>query len=681
MFFGRIDVYWPDGPIESYRVNKATVAVGRSTGNDIVLDTTAVSRYHITLTFQDQQVLLEDLDSVNGTYVDGQPLTAHDARVLRGGEEIQIGDIRLIFHPPAEITQLSSAGDTTQRVQLTQATYRVELDGPDMPVTPGAHVQAVLKLENTNDRTDHFTVEVDGLPKGWARLDRGEMEVTSREQAHVVISFKPLRRSETLPGEHRFTVRVRSRLQPEEPVELPMVLHVLPFSGFGMALGTPRIEDGADRFKLYLHNQGNAPLPLLLQSTDPARQLRFQLPQSRVQLGPGERQTVVGRIEPRQRRLFGAPRELEFVLVARAQDASGFLATVPGTYVERGLLPGWMPVLAVPVLIIALLALLAGLLFLVGGDDSDDEPTPPPVITAFTVTQPLLILGDSTEVSWDVTGADSVEIVAENGGVQQRYTTALADSAMPLTFDQTGLYTLTLEARRGDGLVTANAAVEVRPVVDLALDVLDADVLQRNVQHDVRITWSVSGAREFDGGYDIWLESSDRVGQLLASPLTLSGVQTLQIALQDAQSEWLVTLYARGNDDVMANVTQKLTVAAPHCDLVATSPVVVYSGPGETYPVLTNTAEIAASISPTGRDASGAWLQIVVSAEPAQMGWVPRESFMCTGFDSDRLLVVEEVSPPPPGTSPPDGAESDGAESGENVPLIPTATPLATVEE
>ena len=96
MAYGRVDVYWPDGPIESYQLEKSAVAIGRSPGNDIVIDTNAVSRYHISLALKDQQVVIEDLDSVNGTYVDGSRIKAHEPLVLRGGEEIQLGDIRLI---------------------------------------------------------------------------------------------------------------------------------------------------------------------------------------------------------------------------------------------------------------------------------------------------------------------------------------------------------------------------------------------------------------------------------------------------------------------------------------------------------------------------------------------------------------------------------------------------------
>ncbi|NLE51656.1 MAG: FHA domain-containing protein, partial [Chloroflexi bacterium] len=274
MPYGRIDVYWPDGPIESYQLNKPAIAIGRSTGNDIVLDTTAISRYHITFSVKDQAVYLEDLQSVNGTYVDGVRIPPNDPFPLRGGEEIQIGDIRLIFQSSADLT--SDFGDTTQRIVLSQLTYRVEMEAPDMRVAPGAHVQAVLKIENLGDEMDRYFVELEGLPKTWVRIDRLELEVDPGDTAQVIISFKPLRRSESAPGEYPFMVRVRSRSNPAQTIDVPSTLRVLPFSGFGMALVPLSSPDG--RFTLYVHNQGNAPLPLVLRGTDTARRLQFDLP-------------------------------------------------------------------------------------------------------------------------------------------------------------------------------------------------------------------------------------------------------------------------------------------------------------------------------------------------------------------------------------------------------------------
>ncbi len=49
------------------------------------------------------------------------------------------------------------------------------------------------------------------------------------------------------------------------------------------------------RFKLYLHNQGNAALRLSIQGTDPDhRRSGFNCLPPRFNLAPGERQTLIG---------------------------------------------------------------------------------------------------------------------------------------------------------------------------------------------------------------------------------------------------------------------------------------------------------------------------------------------------------------------------------------------------
>jgi hypothetical protein len=671
MFYGRVDVYWPDGPVESYRLLKPTIAVGRSTGNDIVLDTTAVSRYHITLVFRDQQVYLEDLGSVNGTYVDGLPLETHTPRVLRGGEEVQIGDVRLIFHPPFEDATVPREAETTQRVVLSQPTYRIELEGPDIAVAPGAHAQAVLKVENLTDAADSYFVEVDGLPKGWVRLDRVEMELEPGEQGQILISLKPLRRSESQPGEHSFVVRVRSQSRPAETLDVPAVLHVLPYSGFGLALGNSRIESGTG-FKLYLHNQGNAPLRLSFQGTDPAQVLRFQLPAAQIQLGPGERQTLIGTITPRRRRLFGQVREHEFALLVRAQDASNFLASIPGTYVEKSLMPSWVPVLMVP-LAAASLLLFVGMLLLLFNHNDQTAPAVQPSILGFAALNPSVTLGDTVEVTWDVADAESVELFIEHGDTRQPY--PAASSLVPpvtLPFDQTGLYTLVLEARNGQLVSTAAAPVEVRPLVAMTSQVIGGSDLVYNVWQQIQVTWNVSGAREFDGGYNVWFESPNQSDPLLAAPLPLSGQRQIQIVPREGQAEWLVTLYAQGQDEVSASMTQSLPIVYPSCELRA-SRTIVRSGPAEAYPAivppLEGSSEGNLSLSPISRDPSGAWLQVMIGVDNPRPGWVLRADFACTNFDPDQLVITEDF-PPPPMPTP--------AATQENTPTPPAVTPTAS---
>ena len=91
-----------------YQLNKPTTAIGRSTGNDIVLDTTAGISHHRSLSRSTR--FLEDLQSVNGTYVTAS--ASGERSVPSARRRIPIGDIRLVF-PPADLT--SEFGDTTRR--------------------------------------------------------------------------------------------------------------------------------------------------------------------------------------------------------------------------------------------------------------------------------------------------------------------------------------------------------------------------------------------------------------------------------------------------------------------------------------------------------------------------------------------------------------------------------------
>jgi pSer/pThr/pTyr-binding forkhead associated (FHA) protein len=664
MFYGRIDVYWPDGPIESYRLNKPTIAIGRSTGNDIVLDTNAISRYHVTLLFQPQQTMIEDLESVNGTYVDNVRLKAHEPFTLRGGEEIQIGDILLIYHPPTgvETTTSTEAVESTQRVTLAQTSYQVELEGPDMSVAPGAHGQAALKIDNIGSEADRYKIEIEGLPKGWARVDHTEIEIDPGEQHQVIISFKPLRRSETQPGDYPLTVRVRSQSRANEAVELPTVLHVLPFSGFGMALNSLRTASSG-HFTLYLHNQGNAALSISLQGSDTGHELIYDLPHTLMPLGPGERRTITGSVRLRRRRWFGPEREHEFALMARAHDASGFVASVPGVYAEKGLLPGWVPVLVVPVLTLLALLVVGVILLALRANDDDQSEAQPPVINAFSASVPVVALGETAVFNWQITYADALELVVEHGGLQQRYPVNTAQTSFPLTFDQTGHYNVTLEARHKDKLSTAAASLDVQPLISFDLQVLNGPELVRNVQTDVRLTWNVTGANTLEGAYHLWFEASDQAAPLLAAPLPSTGQQDFQIVVQGDQTEWLITLYTQGQDGVVASLTHTFMPVYPICELRAEK-TLVREGPDERYQAILppqppeGSPDGTLSYSPLARDPSGGWLKVNVSVGE-KPGWVRLADFECTNFDPARLVVTTDYPPLPqltPSPQPPAGS-------------------------
>jgi len=55
-----------------------------------------VSRVHVALRRGEEVLSLVDLDSANGTYLNGQRLAPHQPRLLRDGDEIRLG--KLVMH-------------------------------------------------------------------------------------------------------------------------------------------------------------------------------------------------------------------------------------------------------------------------------------------------------------------------------------------------------------------------------------------------------------------------------------------------------------------------------------------------------------------------------------------------------------------------------------------------------
>lgn len=81
-------------PAVTFRVAPGTMkTVGRANRSDFVLDVALVSRVHCRLTSHDDGALVvEDLDSTNGTFVNGRRVRR---AVLSTGDRLRVGRIEL----------------------------------------------------------------------------------------------------------------------------------------------------------------------------------------------------------------------------------------------------------------------------------------------------------------------------------------------------------------------------------------------------------------------------------------------------------------------------------------------------------------------------------------------------------------------------------------------------------
>src|SRR5262249_54996685 len=80
---------------KTYPLAKDRVAIGRSPDCDIVLMNPSVAKYHAQLVRDGSRYLIEDLQSWNGTYVNGYQIKGRTP--LKGNDRIHVGGSILLY--------------------------------------------------------------------------------------------------------------------------------------------------------------------------------------------------------------------------------------------------------------------------------------------------------------------------------------------------------------------------------------------------------------------------------------------------------------------------------------------------------------------------------------------------------------------------------------------------------
>jgi pSer/pThr/pTyr-binding forkhead associated (FHA) protein len=79
---------------ETFELSGDRIAIGRSPDADVFLDDVTVSRNHALLVRRRDGLYLDDLGSLNGSYVNRHRIESHK---LQAGDELQIGKYKLTY--------------------------------------------------------------------------------------------------------------------------------------------------------------------------------------------------------------------------------------------------------------------------------------------------------------------------------------------------------------------------------------------------------------------------------------------------------------------------------------------------------------------------------------------------------------------------------------------------------
>jgi hypothetical protein len=638
MAYGRLDVYWSDGKFESFPLEASTVSVGRSSGCTIVLETDTISRYHFSITNDNDEIKISDMDSANGTFVDGVKLENNESRPLHGGEEIQIGHLRMIYHYADDMPTVMISDDEeadTQRFERDEVGFKVDVYPPPISVPPGAHTTIEVSLTNTSAEDKQFTIEVEGLPESWVRINRPTLLARPDEMATILINIKPVRHFESKPGDYIAQITIALKDDPEQKIVAHANVTILPFGGFGMALGN-RVIGSYEPFKLHLHNQGSAGLPLYIMGRSKDNALKFGIRQPNVVLAPGQRMVVQGDIKATHRRLIGKPTDHSFDIMVRSRDDAGFLVAECGHYINSAILPRWAAA-GVGLALLGALVLVTAFILLVAL-----SVTPKPEIAAFSVSSMQIARGDLLTLEWTATDAESYSALV-NGEPVAENIPGDATSTQIVTGDYDGDISVILVAFNKDERDDSQPVIVnvYEPLIIEYFEALPSSTLVRNVVQQITIRWRVNGATTTR------VEGLDAFSNSFSAEPSYGTEGTLADIPGVPQDDFSVTLFAVG--EVGNTLEQVINIDVIDAQCTATDDnYTLYAQPDLASNVV-STVPADVPISVDRRDETGGWLR--AQLDGGVSAWGVREGLECAdNFNPDSLLieVAETTSTPTP---------------------------------
>ena len=114
--------------------SKPELTVGRVQGNDIVLSKRNVSKQHARLTLKGEQPVVVDLNSTNGTWVNGQKINSPQS--LKHGDKIYIADFIITVEPLIEDSERTGSGPRVS-------------EPPPLPAKPAAPTQSSMPVHRS----------------------------------------------------------------------------------------------------------------------------------------------------------------------------------------------------------------------------------------------------------------------------------------------------------------------------------------------------------------------------------------------------------------------------------------------------------------------------------------------------------------------------------------------------
>jgi diguanylate cyclase (GGDEF)-like protein len=205
---------------EMYKIAKDETTIGRGSQADIQVIDEGISRRHASIKLEGDRVMVTDLGSTNGTFLNGERVTSHS---LRDGDKIQVGSttiLKFTFHDSLDENFQRQMYESALRDGLTKAfnkKYFLERLESEFAYalrhkTPLSLVMFDIdhfkKINDTHGHLvgDHALVALSNLITQTIRKE----DVFARYGGE---EFAVICRGVDLPGAHQFGERIRAKVE------------------------------------------------------------------------------------------------------------------------------------------------------------------------------------------------------------------------------------------------------------------------------------------------------------------------------------------------------------------------------------------------------------------------------------------------------------------------------------
>lgn len=182
------------------------LTIGREPTCSLVIPDRQVSRIHARISLTDEGILLEDLGSKNGTFVNSEAII--DPVILNDGDEIQVAMVQTFIYLSSDATMPLEASmkptrGKTRRLRMDLRSRRVWIRGTE--VTPPLSVPQFRVIQILNDHPGEVISRQDLISQVWG----DEVSLGVSDQALDALIRRLRDRISQFDNEHEYLITVR----------------------------------------------------------------------------------------------------------------------------------------------------------------------------------------------------------------------------------------------------------------------------------------------------------------------------------------------------------------------------------------------------------------------------------------------------------------------------------------